>query len=268
MLPASDPLAWPLLHTPPAPSGALAPRVSLYARGHTFALAANVSTARRGVILLAPGSSVWLHWRYATLRTHELVLSNKAAPRRSSGSTTSVVLACADWDARGRCVLQRGLTVNGTTYPIVLDFERSSSILPSQLYAAALRRHMIYWTPGASRLALASARLVSDGHSTGLLGGSATPEFVASAVPLALDQEVVVLGTRTMQRLFSTMTYDSALNVWHAVTLPTGANDWGVYLILALLTGMQTFGVLVRCYSPLSVCMSLKLPRPGRCAST
>ncbi len=241
-----------------------APRVALVARGQTFSLFANTSAAAwaaasagagagaRGALMLAPGSSVWLQWRYATLDASSLTLHEEPVARNDH----SVQLACDYYDDQGRCVLAHTGTLSAdagvlVAAQVILDFARANSILPGAAYAALLVARgagagALTLRTGALTAPLATRRDVSTGHGT---LGQSDPEFVVSADAAAEGgADAVVLGRRTLQRLFTTMTFDSATHVWTATVASPGAERAANVKVLVWLIVILSFLLLPRFY--------------------
>ena len=269
ILPPQDPISFTeSLYAPPWVNTLDAPRLQAVSRGTTFTLSVNTSaaavaafppgTGNRGTLLLGPGSAAWLQWRYAILARSTLRLTN-SAPGPAAAAMT---LACNAMDPSGHCLLLQqaavfvGSNVNGTLYPVVLDFERPASVLPEALYAALLlapkdggtNQLRIQFGPlgDGPALPLAKRTDASTGRASLL---SAMPEFVA-AVP-AYDTGTLILGRRTLDRLFATMVWDSALQTWTA-TAPASfepnipANGaLSVFIILLSLPLLSRFYVSV-----------------------
>lgn len=237
-----------------------APRVALVARGQTFSLFANTSAAAwtaasagagaRGALMLAPGSSVWLQWRYATLDASSLTLHEEPVARNDH----SVQLACDYYDDQGRCVLAHTGTLSADAgvlgaAQVILDFARANSILPGAAYAALLVARgagagALTLRTGALTAPLATRRDVSTGHGT---LGQSDPEFVVSA-DASGGEEPLVLGRRTLQRLFTTMTFDSATHVWTATLASPDAQRAANVKVLAWLIVALSFLLLPRFY--------------------
>jgi hypothetical protein len=207
VIPPSDPLVRAELSGPSDAGLLFAPRLVATTRGQVLTLPVNTSAAAaasglltnraaRGLFILGPGSSVWLQWRYALLGPDALTLTNEEAV--VDWPTTPLRLACQAYDTLGRCTLPG---------QVVLDFERSTSVLPDDAYAALLTgdRHAVQTLLGGHVVTLATRAHVSSGQ----------PEFVVASTADA--GTATVLGRRTLTRLFGgTLLFDSATHTWTA----------------------------------------------------
>lgn len=230
----------------------------------------------RGVLALGPGSAAWLRWTYARLTRNTLVFSSERAPVKTTKATTpTVALACAHFDPTGRCVVDLSqhpfaiVPVGRANAPLsprplatpvrwlVLDLDSAAGELPPILYARLLHAAsgaspspsetiaLAWGAPSAApSLIIARADDVGNGMAGGTGGGnddggggsdpqSATPVFVTRA---ALADDTIVLGRRSLTRLFAALEFDASAAVWTASPAASFNDDVrGVLTVLNLL---------------------------------
>jgi len=230
VLPPSDPLTITELGQAASGTSLLsAPRLGGVARGRPFALAVNTTKAAsdslslptrgvRGALVLGPGSSVWLQWRYLVLGPETATLTNThpRPPAEAEGPGRAQHLTCDTYDDQGRCVL-RGVSA-------ILDFERAQSVLPDALAAALLvpvGQGGLHTLDLSGLGTIATRAHVSTGRAPWYKG---PPEFVASTSSADAGDRVV-LGRRTLARLYDTMVFDSAQQTWTMTLSASSASD-------------------------------------------
>jgi hypothetical protein len=199
------------------------PRVDLTAGGRDFSLSVLVGAPGQGlpaVLHLGPGSAAWLQWRTAVLTRDYLYLlrdeDGPAALRKVLGRDNARTheFPCDFWDALGRCMLGnqtlRSARMTTTAARLVLDFGRATSTLPAAWMTQVRHAAPLTWSPRGSR----PLTLVSDANDITVVVdiGLGSPDD-----PLAAPGNMtLVLGRSALERHFTALAFDSALNVFAA----------------------------------------------------